>query len=150
MTTAAARKIAKDTFEGPRVERKIHTGTTLKPGHFVIFNSAGSFIPQATSGGGDAIQLLLEDKYQGDATAGGGVDKVYTVGDMAEAEYPAPGALRYVRVATGQTLVLGDQLIFNGAAALIKTTGTPVRIIATSEEAITTSGEQLVLVRIAS
>jgi hypothetical protein len=149
MTTALARKIQKDTFEGPRVERTIASGQTLKPGHFVIINSSGQFTVQATSGGQDAVQLILEDKWQGDATAGGGVDKAYTAGNTAEAEYPLPGSLRYVRVATSQTIVVGDQLIFNGAGALIKTTGTPSRIVATSEEAITTASEQLVLVRIA-
>ena len=150
MTTALARKIAKDTFEGPRIERLTASASTIKPGHFVKVTSANEFTVQATSGGGDAILLVLEDKYQGDATAGGGVDKVYTAQMPAEAEYPPSGALRYVRVATSQTLVVGDQLIYNGAGALIKTTGTPSRIVATAEEAITTASEQLVLARIAS
>jgi hypothetical protein len=149
MTTALARKIAKDTFEGPRLERKTASGTTLKPGHLLRLTSADEWNVQATSGGQGPVILLLEDKYQGDATAGGGVDDVYTAGDTAEAEYPPVGSLRYVRVATSQTLVLGDELIFNGAGALIKTTGTPSRIVATSAEAITTASEQLVLVRIA-
>ena len=80
MTTAAARKIAKDTYEGVRTERKTASGTTLKPGHFAIVTSAGEFNVQASSGGQDAILLMLEDKYQVDATAGGGVDKVYASG----------------------------------------------------------------------
>lgn len=150
MTTALARKIAKDTWDGPRVEKVTASGTTIKPGHFVKVTSAGEINVQATSGGGDAIMLVLEDKYQGDATTGGGVDKVYAAGVPAEVEYARAGSLRYVRVATSQTLVVGDQLIYNGAGALIKTTGTPVRIVAICEEAITTASEQLVLARIAS
>jgi hypothetical protein len=150
MVTTAARCIQKDNHEGVRIEKNIATGvSTLKPGHFVLVTSANKFNVQATSGGQDPTILLVDDKFQGDPVSGGGVDKAYTADNPAFAEFPPPGALRYVRVATGQTLVKGDQLIFNGAAALIKTTGTPSKIVAISEEAVTTSGEQLVLARIA-
>lgn len=148
MTTALARKIQKDINEGPRIERTAAVGT-LKPGHFVIITSADAFNVQATSGGQDPTILVLTDKFQGDPVSGGGVDKAYASGDPVFAEFPLPGSLRYVRVATGQTLVKGDQLIYNGAAALIKTTGTPSKIVAICQEAITTSGEQLVLALIA-
>jgi len=149
MTTALARKIAKDTFEGPRLERKIASGQTIKPGHLVRFTSAGELSVQNTAGGQAPAVLVLEDKYQGDHTAGGGVDKVYTAGDPAEVEYVQPGFLRYVRVPNGTVLVLGDELVYNNAGQLIKTTGSPLKIVATSEEALTASGEQLVLVRFA-
>ena len=150
MTTAAARCIQKDIHEGVRIERNVATGvSTLKPGHFVVITSADKFNVQATSGGQDPTILLVDDKFQGDPVSGGGVDKAYTADNPAFAEFPPPGALRYVRVATGQTLVKGSQLIYNGAAALILTTGSPDKIVAISQEAITTSGEQLVLAFIA-
>jgi hypothetical protein len=149
MTTALARKIAKDTFEGPRVERKIASGQSIKPGHLVRVTSAGELTVQATAGSDAPALLVLEDKYQGDHTAGGGVDKVYTAGSPAEAEYVQPGFLRYVRVPNGTVLEFGDDLVYNNAGQLIKTTGSPLRVVATSEEALTASGEQLVLVRFA-
>ena len=149
MTTALARKIAKDTFEGVRVERNIASGHSIKPGHLVKVTSAGEWTVQATAGSDAPPMLVLEDKYQGDATTGGGVDKVYTAGTPAEVEYPPSGALRYVRVPDATVLVKGDDLVYNNAGQLIKTTGSPLRVVATSEEALTASGEQLVLVRFA-
>lgn len=157
MATADARKIRKDIgFEGPDIEKRIlSAGTTplpMKPGHLVRLTSDDEFVLQNQQGKFVPTILLLEDKFQGDHTSGGGVDKTYAQGDPARAEFPPAGALRYVRVANGQTLVKGDELVFNGTGQLVKIAGTttaPVKIVANSEEAITTSGEQLVLVRIA-
>jgi len=153
MTTALASTIQKDIHEGVRVEYPIVAGlNTLKPGHFVLTANVSGVTRvnvQATSGGQDPIMLVHTDRFQGDHTVGGGVDKAYAESTPAFVEFPPRGALRYVRVATGQTLVKGSQLIYNGAAALILTTGSPLMIVAIAEEVITTASEQLVLARIA-
>jgi hypothetical protein len=150
MTTAAARTIIKDTgFEGPVIERVTASGTSIKPGHLLRITSANEFNVFATQGGDAPTLIALENNLAGDHESGGGVDKAYAAGEVCFAEFPPAGALRYARVPNGQTLVIGDAMIFNNAGQLIKTTGSPLKVVAWAEEAITTSGEQLVLVRIA-
>lgn len=149
MTTAAANKIQKDLMEGAQIERITASGTTIKPGHCLLVTSANEFNVQATAGADRPLLLALENKFCGDATDGGGTDKVYAAGTSCFAEYCLPGSLRYVRVATTQTLVIGDAMVYNTAGQLIKTTGSPLKVVAYSEEAITTASEQLVLVRVA-
>ena len=141
MTTALANKIQKDLMEGAQIERYTASGTTIKPGHCLLVTSANEFNVVATQGADRPLLLAIENKFAGDATDGGGTDKVYAAGTTCFAEYCLPGSLRYVRVPTGQTLVLGDALIFNGAGQLIKTTGSPLKVVAYSEEAGTTSGD---------
>lgn len=150
MTTANARTIIKNTeLEGVMIEKPTASGTSIKPGTFVIRTSADELNVVATQGADWPTLLVIEDKFQGDASSGGGVDVAYAAGAPARAEYCPSGALRYARVPTGVTLAIGDALIYNNAGLLIKTTGSPLKLVATAEEAGTTSGEQLMLVRIA-
>jgi hypothetical protein len=148
MTTALANTIIKDGHVGPQIERVTHSGTTLKPGHLVDINSSNAFVPVGTQGADFPTCLLVEDRYQGDGSVGG-VDQVYAVGAPAVAEFPPAGALRYVRVPNGTVTALGSKLIYNNAGQLIVTTGSPLKVVAIAEEALTASGEQLILVRIA-
>jgi hypothetical protein len=149
MTTAAANKIQKDLMEGAHIERLTASGTTIKPGHCLILNSANAFTVQATAGADAPLLLAIESKFAGDSTDGGGTDKVYAAGTTAFAEFCLPGSLRYVRVPASQTLVIGDAMVYNNAGQLIKTTGSPLKVVATCVEAITTAAEELVLVRVA-
>lgn len=154
MAIASANTIMKDSFglDVPDIERVISTGTTaapLKPGCFVKVLSSGQFDLQSTAIGQAATILLIEDKFQGDHTTGGGVTKTYASGDRARAVFPQPGMTAYVRVPTSQTLVVGDEMMYNNAGQLVKASGSPLKIVAISEEAITTSAEDLVLVRFA-
>lgn len=149
MALAAANTIRKDTFYGPEVERVTASGTSLKPGTFVRITSANEFAVVNTQGADLPTLLLLEDTFQGDATSTGGVDRAYAAGAPARAEFGVPGSLRYARVPTGINFDIGDALIFNNAGLLIKTTGTPSKVVAVAAEDITTSTEDLILVRIA-
>lgn len=149
MTTALANKIQKDLMEGAVIERNTASGSTIKPGHCLLVTSANELSVVATAGADRPLLLALENKFAGDATAGGGTDKVYAAGTTCFAEYCLPGSLRYVRVATSNTLVRGDAMVYNTAGQLIKTTGSPLKVVAYSEEAITTAAEELVLVRVA-
>jgi hypothetical protein len=153
MTTANARTIIKNTeVEGPMIEKPTASGTSIKPGTFVARTSADELTPVATQGLSVPTLLVIEDKFQGDGSTGG-VDVAYAAGAPARAEYSPAGALRYARVPTGVTLAIGDRLMVNNAGLLVAATGigtTPVpKVFATAEEAGTTSGEQLMLVRIA-
>jgi len=154
MAIASANTIMKDSFglDVPDVERVVSTGTTsapLKPGNFVKVLSSGQFDLQNTALGQGATAVLIEDKFQGDHTTGGGVDKIYASGARARAVYPQPGMLAYVRVPASQTLVVGDDMMYNNAGQVVKASGSPLKIVAVSEEAITTTTEDLVLVRFA-
>jgi hypothetical protein len=151
MTIALANTIIKDTgFEGPMLERNTASGTSMRPGTFVRITNANEFNVQNVQGADVPTLLLIEDKCQGDHTTGGGVQAVYAAGSPARAEFPPAGALRYARIPSGQTLALGDSLIFNNAGFLIRTTGTPAKVVAWAEEVVTNNAaEELVLVRIA-
>lgn len=149
MTTAAARTIIKNTeVEGVMIEKPTASGTSIKPGTFVLRTSADELNVVNSQGADLPTLLVIEDKFQGSGS-NGGVDVAWAAGAPARAEYCPSGALRYARVPNGVTLAIGDALIYNNAGLLIKTTGTPAKIVATAEEAGTTSGEQLMLVRIA-
>jgi len=148
MTTALANTIIKDGHVGVQMERATASASTIKPGHFVTVNSSNAFAVVGTQGVDVATLLVLEDKHRGSGSVGG-TDQVYAVGDMAVAEFPPAGSLRYARVPSGTVTVLGSQLIFNNAGQLIVTTGSPLKVVAFAEEALTASGEQLILVRIA-
>ena len=148
MTTALANTIIKDGHVGPQIERLTQTNT-IRPGHFVAVNSSNNVALVGTQGADVATLLVVEDRYQGDGSLGG-VDVPYALNAPAVCEYPPAGALRYARVPNGTTTVLGTALIFNNAGQLIPTTGSPLKVVAHAEEAITSaSGEQLILVRIA-
>lgn len=150
MALAAANTIIKDTgIEGAHIERNTASGTSIKPGTFLRVTSANEFNVQNVAGSDAPVLLMLENKFVGDHTTGGGVDVAYGAGTQARAEYCLPGSLRYARVPSGQTLVIGDDMVYNNAGFLIKTTGSPLRVVARCEEAITTAAEDLVLVRIA-
>jgi hypothetical protein len=153
MTTALANTIIKDTgVEGPMIERPTVSGSSIKPGTFVLRNSANELAVVNTQGIEVPTLLVIEDKFQGDGSTGG-VDVAYAAGAPARAEYSPAGALRYARVPNGVTLAIGDRLMVNNAGLLVLASGhgtTPVpKVFATAEEAGTTSGEQLMLVRIA-
>ena len=148
MTTALANTIIKDGHGGPQIERNTQTNT-IRPGHFVTVNASNNVALVGTQGADFATLLVLEDKYQGHAATGGGVDVPYALNAPAVCEFPPSGALRYARVPNGTVTVLGSQLIFNNAGQLIVTTGSPLKVVAFAEEALTASGEQLILVRIA-
>ncbi len=153
MTTALANTIIKDTgVEGAMIERPTVSGSSIKPGTFVLRNSSNELAVVSTQGIAVPTLLVIEDKFQGDGSTGG-TDVAYAAGAPARAEYCPPGALRYARVPNGVTLAIGDRLMFNNAGLLVLATGhgtTPVpKVVAIAEEAGTTSGEQLMLVRIA-
>lgn len=145
MTTAAARTIILDGMVGRKEERLV--AATPKPGALVMLNSSGKWAVHGTSGGAGASALLLEDRYQGDHTTGGGVDKAYVADNPAEVEYVLPGSLRYARLKANENVALGDHLISGGDGTLIKTTGSPAKVFAVCEEASNSASEQLIKVR---
>ena len=78
---------------------------------------------------------------------GGDITTAYTIGDTAQAIKVKSGEFVNVRVATGQTIVVGTALSSNGDGTLkVAATDNTQRILFYAEEAITTSGVTLVTV----
>lgn len=97
-------------------------------------------------------QLIVADKDQQRSKS---VDDSWTINENMVGIAPRSGEFLNVLVATGQTLIAGDPLSRNGAG-LLKLAVTPGTVGATSEEiacysdeAVTTTGTQLVRVRVA-
>ena len=78
---------------------------------------------------------------------GGEITTAYTIGDTAQAVKVKSGELVNVRVATGQTIVVGTALSSNGDGTLkVAATDNTQQILFYAEEAVTTSGVTLVTV----
>lgn len=97
-------------------------------------------------------QLIVADKDQARSKS---VDDSWTINENMVAILPRSGEFLNVLVATGQTLIRGSALSRNGAG-LLKLAVTPATVGATSEEvvayadeAVTTTGTELVRVRVA-
>ena len=97
-------------------------------------------------------QFIIADKDQMRSKS---IDDAWTINENMVAIAPRSGEFVNALVATGQTLVVGSPLARNGAG-LLKLAVTPATVGATSEEivaysdeALTTSGTELVAMRIA-
>ena len=97
-------------------------------------------------------QFIIADKDQQRSKS---VDDAWIINENMVAIAPRSGEFVNALVVTAQTLIIGDPLSRNGAG-LLKLAVTPVTVGATSEEivgyadeAIVTSGTQLVCVRVA-
>ena len=78
---------------------------------------------------------------------GGDITTAYTIGDTAQAGKVKSGEFVNVRVATGQTIVVGTALSSNGDGTLkVAATDGTQQILFYAEEAVTTSGVTLVTV----
>jgi len=78
------------------------------------------------------------------------VDTAWTINENMVAIQGRSGDILNVLVATAQTLVHGDPLVSNGAGLLVKGSGAASQyVVCVADEAITTSGTELVRVKIA-
>ena len=78
---------------------------------------------------------------------GAEITTAYTIGDTAQAVKVKSGEFVNVRVATGQTIVVGTALSSNGDGTLkVAATDNTQQILFYAEEAVTTSGVTLVTV----
>ena len=116
---------------------------------------AGSLVDQSASGldlSGDAATVfgklpLFADKDQMRSKS---VDDAWTINENMVAIQGRSGDILNVLVATGQTLVHGDPLVSNAAGILTKGSGAGTQyVVCVADEAITTSGTELVRVKIA-
>ena len=91
---------------------------TITPGDFLERATDGDFQRQSTSGQPGPILIALENDLEGD-----GIDDDYASGDNIRAAYLRPGDEVYAFVAaSAAAIVIGDELVFDGAAGVKKGT----------------------------
>ncbi len=117
-------------------------GTAVRP-TFVVHNVAG---------GNGPMYLVLENRYFGDATSGGGVTYAWTNGSDMEVEVPVPGSLRACLLRASENVAIGDLLVSGGDGTFIRATafsaGNPFRYYAQVLEASNVGTAQLIRARV--
>lgn len=133
------------TENTPQVE-EAPCNVPLTPGMIVTRNASGKFIAHAVAGGRGRLRVL-QDNY----LAMEGPDVAIAADDLGIGLIPLDEQLFYVRVATGNNLIKGDNLVSNGAGLLAKAATTGHDILFTAEETFNnnTGASQLVLCRAA-
>lgn len=147
MTTAAANHIHLAGPVGQREELVAASGSAIYPGMLIRRTTATQCNVHNVSGGNGAALLAHTDEFQGDFSTGGGVTKVYAVGNPVFAEYVLPGAKKYVLLKASENVSIGDFLISGGDGHFIKTTGTPSRQFCIAEEASNVGTANLIMAR---
>jgi len=121
----------------------------------VAATAPGTYVDLSSSGltaSGDAATVfgklrLFADKDQARSKS---IDDAWTIDENMVAIQGRSGDILNILVATAQTLAIGDPLVSNGAGLMTKGTGAGTQhVIAIADEAITTSGTNLVRVKIA-
>jgi len=79
------------------------------PGMLVERDSNGKFKPHATAGGVAERLVAVEDVLQGN-----GITDAYASGALVQANYQRRGNQVYMRLANGETAVIGSKLVSNG------------------------------------
>lgn len=154
MSTKGKRMIWMGPADGPNANPLNIEGlavAAIAPGTFLKRTAAGLDVNDIA-----AIifgeQFIVADKDQQRSKS---IDTAWTINENMVAIAPRSGEFINALVATAQTLVVGSPLSRNGAG-LLKLAVTPATVGATSEEivaysdeALTTSGTELVAMRIA-
>lgn len=155
MTTANIQTIQLDSVQGVEV-----TGTTaasgILPGMLVrptaVSGVRPTFAVHNVAGGNGVFFLVLENRYYGDATTGGGVATAWSDASDIEVEIPMPGSLRAVLLKASENVAVGDLLVSGGDGTFIKATafssGNPYRYFAQVLEASNTGSNQLIRARV--
>jgi hypothetical protein len=120
----------------------------MYPGNIVELMSTGKIKKHATAGGFGLVLVAVEDALQGNTTA-----TQYASAARVLYHHQTPGTRFQALLVSGETIVIGDMLISDGAGRLKKTTGTPSQIFAYAEEACdlsaSTAVDTLIAVRAA-
>jgi len=120
----------------------------IYPGMLLELNSSGKVLKQNTEGAPAEIAIAEEDALQGNT-----VDTVYTDGEIVSYMLPVKGAEVNVRLATGQTITVGEGLIADADGCVESAdnapSGTEYNILFTAMEAkTTTSATALIRARV--
>lgn len=138
---------------GDRPVNEKVAAATITPGDLLELTTAGLLTPVVTAGKPNGRMFALEVLYQPLATVSA-MAATWATGDWVRFVYAQSGDLVQCRLATSQTVVIGDVLIASATGGcLAKTTVDATTlagaIIGIAEEAVTTTGSTgYILVRI--
>lgn len=155
MATADVQTIKLDSVQGVEV-----TGVTAASGilpGMLVRPTGGTavrptFAVHNVAGGNGVMFLVLENRYYGDATSGGGVTYAWANGSDIEVEIPPSGSLRAVLLKASENVAIGDLLVSGGDGTFIKATafssGNPFKYYAQVLEASNVGSNQLIRARV--
>lgn len=115
----------------PITDEQNTASEAITPGHLIEINS-GQWRKHATAAGAAQAAFALERDEMGDD-----IDTAYASGDYVKAAFPAKGDRINALVASGQTLVEGQQLESAGDGTLRALSGS--NPVARSAEALTST-----------
>ena len=87
----------------------------ITPGNLLELTSAGKVQRHSVEGGTALVMFALEDELQGK-----GIDDNYAIGDRVQVWVAVRGEEVYALLEDGETIVIGDYLMSNGAGRLQK------------------------------
>lgn len=116
----------------------------LYPGHLLVMDSAGKVKKHATADGYAERMFAVEDSLQGSTIA-----TAYAAADQVRIVICTPGDVVQAYLASGETVVIGDQLCSNGDGTLKKVTGSEVPIaVAMEAQDLSDTGDSDTLTRV--
>lgn len=125
-------------------EARVASGVTVYPGMLIDINSSGEVVIATPNAGASApTRIAIEDGIIGRT-----VDTPYTAGELCRYVQPLPAEVYALRVLSGETIAVGDDLIAADNGLFKETTGSPTKVYARAIETYTPSGDQLVLASI--
>lgn len=95
--------------KGPYEYDEAETLGTVYPGMLVVLDSNSKLVPHSEEGGRGECGFALEDALQG-----GAVSTAYTNATLGRYILPRKGCEVHARLKTGQTCVIGDELVSAG------------------------------------
>jgi hypothetical protein len=114
----------------------------ITPGNLIENYSTSGYVRKHATEGGSAVPMFaLEDELQG-----GGIDDDYDAGDKVQCWIAGRGDQVYALLEDGETIVIGDWLMSNGAGRLQKvdaetlSAAEALSVIAQAMEALDLSG----------
>ncbi|MFN9411848.1 MAG: hypothetical protein ACK57V_05635 [Pirellula sp.] len=155
MATADVNTIKLDSVQGVEVTG-VAGAAGILPGMLVrptaVSGVRPTFAVHNVAGGNGVLFLVLENRYYGDATSGGGVATAWTNGSDMEVEIPQPGSLRAFLLKASENVAIGDLLVSGGDGTFVKATafssGNPFRYYAQVLEASNVGTAQLIRARV--
>lgn len=135
--------------KGPYEYDEAETLGTVYPGMLVKLDSNSKLVPHDEVGGRGEVAFALEN-----ALVGGAVGTAYTSGTLGRYILPRKGTEVCARLQTGQTCIVGDELVSAGDGYLsVRGTGasghTEHQTIGYAMEAKTSTANDLIRVRVA-
>lgn len=116
--------------------KELIAAATITPGMLVSITSAGKWTPHATAGGTALTAFAVENDINGK-----GIDDNYVANDWVQTAILCPGSeVNAIVAAAAAAIVVGDQLVSNGAGGVKKGNGTTDVVLGYALQAVDNSG----------